>query len=188
MWRVSPGSAGPIRLGMSVVQAREALEAGYQVVDPPNLGLRSQSISSTEPEIGGPALHVSNDLYSVRDPSGNTMLEFLTSNQANPANPENRIVMISAISTRFSTSEGVRPGDRIAEVVHIYGPASFFNHDTEGFGREWVIFRNGPAGIRFQAAQAGGGDRLAGIYGSSNLSTSAFVPGSTIRALVIGGR
>lgn len=188
MWRVSPGSAGPIRLGMSVIQAREALEAGYQVVDPPNLRLRSQSINSTEPEIGGPALHVSNDLYSVRDPSGKTVLEFLTSNPANPEHPENRIVMISAISTRFSTAEGVRPGDRIAEVVHIYGPAALLDNDTEGFSREWVVFRNGPAGIRFQAAQAGGGDRLAGIYGTSNLTTSSFVPGSIIRALVIGRR
>lgn len=187
-WRVSPASAGPLRLGMTVAQAREALDEGYQLVEPPNLRLRSQTVTSTEPEIGGPALHISNDQYAVRDPSGNKILEFLMSNPANPEHPGNRIVMISALSPWFSTVEGVRPGNRIVDVAHIYGPASFLDSDSEGFGREWVVFRNGPGGIRFQAAQAGGGQRLAGIYGSSNLTTSSYVPGSEIRALVIGRR
>jgi hypothetical protein len=133
-------------------------------------------------------LHVLNDLHEVKSPSGSKILQFLMSDPSNPLAPGNRIVMISAFSPLFSTADGVRPGDRIAEVIHIYGPASFLDDDTEGFSREWVVFRNGPAGIRFQAARADGGDRLAGIYGASTLSTSSFVPGSLIKALVIGRR
>ncbi|MEX1118342.1 MAG: hypothetical protein WEB60_06055 [Terrimicrobiaceae bacterium] len=188
-WKVSAGSAGPIRLGMSVAQVREVLDPGYRVVDPPNLQLRGQSPSGgpSESEIGGPALHVLNDLYSVHDPSGRKILEFLTSNPANPEYPGNRIVMISATSPWFSTAEGVRPGNRIAEVAHIYGPASLLDSDNEGFGREWVVFRNGPSGIRFQASQANLGP-LAGIYGASSLTTSSFAPNAEIRALVIGRR
>ncbi len=188
-WRVSPGSAGPIRLGMTIVQARESLDPGYQLVDPPNLALRSQSPlpDSMGSELGSPALHVLNDLFSVRDPSGTRVMEFLMSNPADPENPGNRIVMISAISPRFSTAEGVRPGNRIAEVVHIYGPASLLDSDNGGFGREWVVFRNGPGGIRFQASRANEGP-LAGIYGASSLTTSSYVTGSKIQALVIGRR
>lgn len=188
-WRVSAGSAGPIRLGMTVAQAREALDPGHQLVDPPNLQLRSQSSrpEATESEIGGPALHVLNDQYSVRDSSGKKLMEFLTSNPANPENPGNRIVMISAISPWFSTAEGVRTGNRIADVAYIYGPASLLDSDNEGFGREWVVFRNGPAGIRFQASRANEGP-LAGIYGATSLTTSSFVNGAEIRAIVIGRR
>ncbi len=188
-WRVSAGSAGPIRLGMSVTQAKEALEPGYQLVEPPNFRLRSQSPipDPTGSEMGGPALSALNDQYSVRDPSGTKVMEFLTADPANPENPGSRIVMIAAISPRFSTIEGVRPGDRIAEVAHIYGPAALLDTDNEGLAREWVVFRSGPGGIRFQASQASQGP-LAGTYGASRLTTSTYKSDAEIQAIVIGRR
>ncbi len=187
-WIVSPASAGPIRLGMTVAQAQAALSPDYQLVDPPNAWFNSQSApqGDVEQEIGGPALLVANAQFSVKDPSGNKILEFLTSDPANLQAPGNRIVMISLLSARFSTAAGVRPGDKIADAAQIYGPPSLLDNDTEGFGREWVIFRSGPAGLRFQSSQAG--ERLAGIYSPGSDSTSSYASGSEIQAIVIGRR
>ncbi len=187
-WIVSPASVGPIRLGMTVAQVQAALSPGYELVDPPNAWFNSQSAPQgvVDQEIGGPALLVANAQFSVKDPSGHKIMEFLTSDPANPQAPGSRVVMISLLGSRFSTAAGVRPGDKIADVAQIYGPPSLLDNDPEGFGREWVVFRRGPASIRFQSSQAG--ERLAGIYSPASEATSSYASGSEVRAIVIGRR
>lgn len=189
-WQVSPTSAGPIRLGMTVGQTREAMGPRYRLVDPPNLQIRAASAQDNagESEIGSPAGLIIHDQFSVRDASGNEVLKFLLSDPTKPEASGNRIVMISVTSARFATPEGVRPGARIADVAAIYGTPALLDDDEEGFAREWVAFRNGPGGIRFEAARPAGDGRLAGIYAPSQSATSDYVPDSEIRALVIGHR
>lgn len=188
-WQVSPTAVGSFHLGMTVMQARAALASGYHLMDPPNRTLRTGKHQSDpkEEEIGGPVLLISNDQFSVRDSAGNKIMEFLLADSAKPDAPGNRIVMISASDSRFSTREGVQPGDGIVEAAKVYGTPSLVNDDEEGFGREWIVFQKAPAGIRFQASGPAGDGRWAGIYDAAD-STTSFVSGSKIRALIIGWR
>ena len=96
--------------------------------------------------------------------------------------------MISVTGTRFSTAGGVRPGSGIAEAATIYGSPILLDDDGEGLGREWVACENGPGGIRLEACRPEQDGRRAGVYSASDPSTSAYVPGSKIRAVVIGRR
>ncbi len=173
---------------MTLAQVRAALEPGDELVPPANLAIRNQSAQSypAEAESGGPALLVLHDLYTIRDASGAKVLEFLLSDPARPEAPGSRIVMISVTGARFSTAGGVNPGTSLAEAAQLLGPATLLDDDAEGFGREWVVFRNGPSGIRFVATGPGGDGRTAGIYAPSASSSPSFKPGSEIRALVIG--
>lgn len=189
-WQVSPTSAGPIRLGMTVTQAREALGSSYRLVDPPNLQNRAvpPQGNAGESEIGGPVGLIIYDQFSVHDASGSEVLKFLLSDPTKPNAPENRIAMIAVTSARFATREGIRPGTRIADAAKLYGAPTLIDDDEEGLAREWVTFRNGPSGIRLEAARSAGDGRLAGIYAPSQSTTSNYVPDSKIRALVLGRR
>jgi hypothetical protein len=175
---------------MSVAEVREALDPGYRLLDPPNVRIRAEasSIVSEEAEIGGPVGWIVHDQFTVSDAGGREILKFLLAAPSKPEAPGNRIVMISVTGVKFSTKEGVRPGSGIAEVAAIYGPQTLLDEDNEGLGREWVAFNNGPAGIRFEACRSEQDQRLAGIYSFSESATPAYVPGSKIRAVVIGRR
>lgn len=187
---ITPTAAGPIRLGMTLAEVTEVLEPGYRLQDPPNLPIRAEASrpASGEAEIGSPALLIVHDQFAVCDATGRETLKFLLADPVKPEAPGNRIVMISVTSARFSTPEGVRPGSSIVEAAAIYGSPTLLDDDNEGFGREWVVFQNGPNGIRFEACRPDQAGRLAGIYSSPNGATSAYVSGSKIRAVVIGRR
>jgi len=166
-WRITPNAVGPLRLGMTAVEAEAALGQAYVVIKPP-----------AQPIVVINAQHV------VRDGAARKMAEFLVEDFLQPNKPGNPIVTILAMSPRVATAEGVTPEMTVDAAVVIYGPAKLRKSDEEGFGGEWVTFPRAPAGLRFAVSGPEGGQ--AGLYEPGTFESAGYVQGARIHAIEIG--
>ncbi|MFZ4681452.1 MAG: hypothetical protein ACOYMS_03030 [Terrimicrobiaceae bacterium] len=166
-WRISPQAAGPLRLGMTAVEAAAALGSSYRVTNP-----------LAQPFV------IIDAQFVVWDGAGEKLMEFLMTDALQPSRPGNTIGTIMARSPRLATAEGVAPGMTIKAAAAIYGAAMLRKSAEEGFGGEWVSFARAPSGLRFSVSGPGGGQ--AGLYEPSTFQSANHVEGAVIHAIEIG--
>ncbi len=166
-WKITPDSAGPVRLGMTAAEAAAALRPSSRVTSP----------SDQLPMI-------INSQFVVWDAAGTKLMEFLMADALKPNRPGNTIATIMAASPRLATAEGVTPGMTIEAAAAVYGPAMLRKSAEEGFGGEWVSFARAPFGLRFSVSGPQGGQ--AGLYAPSTFQSANHVPGALIHTIEIG--
>lgn len=173
---VTAQSVGPVALGMTLAEARTAVEGvNYVWKEPENKRLRKK---------GAVVLWIGHDVFPVEDVTGQEVITLLSAAPKRHDALDEKVVMITATGARFTTREGVGPGMRIDKAAAVYGVPQLVDDDREGFGREWVVFPRAPGGLRFVAVGPDG--RLAGVYPAGQAGTGDFREGSTIRAVVVG--
>ncbi len=160
---VTANSAGQIKLGMAVSEARELMKS---------------ATFERSTEDGGLALiTVSQD--------GETILRLSTGEEvANSAIDGKAIVeSIEVLSPDYRTEEGAHPGMSLEDAEKIHGKAvELVTSELEA--REYVTFSRQPSGLLFRLSNKNG---TAGIYKAGEMVTTTYRPGSEIAAIEIIG-
>lgn len=158
-YRIKAGSAGPIKIGMTVEQAQAAL---------PN--------HSFKRTFDGEGIA----LIAVKE--GKKLVFTLYAGEEDPDQPVNETRVIEQIEiwdSRYKTTEGVGEGAPISEAVKKYGEVTEIMM-SEIEAREFVQFKNGPQGIIFRAQGAG-------VYKDGANKTLVFRMKSRISSIIIQG-
>ena len=160
---ITGNSAGNIRLGMTVAQARAAL-SGYR-------------FSRTSDGEGVALIEVSR--------RGRTHM-FLYAGEFDPASPINNSGVIEFIEVRdstYRTSAGVGPEMRVRDAENRYGKlTSIMLSEIEA--REFARFASQPAGIDFRVQNRRG---MAGIYPSGQTITTRYSGTAYIWSVIVVG-
>ena len=166
--RITESSVGPVRIGMTVAQARRVL---------PGMTLRRTTTGD------GVAL------ISVEQRRKPVMA--LYAGEADPQsriNEQARIELIQAQDTRYSTAAGVHPGMRLSQVERRYGKVREIRM-SEIEMDEFATFSRAPRGFTFEVGAANG---FAGRYRSSSpgpgATTRAYVPSARLLSIHVRGR
>jgi hypothetical protein len=160
-------SAGPVRMGMTVAQARKALGT-----------LKLRRASDGE----GMAL------IEVR--RGSQPVMTLYAGEADPSRKIDERARIEHISVRdpgYSTREGVRPGMKLGEVEKRYGRLRYISV-SEIESREYAVFTRTPAGFQFRVDGPGGRAGKYNLPPAPGARSRHYVPAARIRSVEIAGR
>ena len=151
---IQANTVGPVRAGMTVAQARQAL--------------RGATLKSSEDADRLPIVTVTqNGLH--------TMDLYLNASEA--VNDRSKIEVIRVYDGGCATREGVHPGMRLSEVAQRYGRLTRLKvTDTES--REYAEFERLPPWLEIQV-----GNGQAGIYPPGKRCTTNYTPTAHIASL-----
>lgn len=125
---ISAGGIGPVRLGMTLAQAKRVMGSTVRWENVPNLMV---------------------DFGAIAVKSGSTVLFYVVYEADRPLRDRDTISILMTKNPAYKTSEGVGPSTTIARAASIYGPATLsFNWDDEA--REYVRFANQPSSMLFR--------------------------------------
>jgi hypothetical protein len=125
---ISASGIGPVRLGMTLAQAKRAMGANVRWENIPNFMV---------------------DFGVIAVKSGSTVLFYVVYEAAHPLRDRDPIGILMTKNRAYTTIEGVGPDTTIARAASIYGPATLsFNWDDEA--REYVRFVNQPSSMLFR--------------------------------------
>lgn len=159
---ISASGVGPVRLGMTIAQARQVL---------PGFTLSR----STDAE--GVALVDATQ-------GGRTMLTFFADEDdaEAPVDPTVKIVRIEAVDPAYRTAAGIGPQSPFSRVEEAYGRLVRIQR-SEMEQREYAEFENQPSGMAFRVTGAGGGE--AGDYDPGTNITSRARPDAHILFITV---
>jgi tetratricopeptide (TPR) repeat protein len=161
---ITSTSVGPVRLGMTVAQARSALPG-------------TTFIRTT----GGDG----EALIAVK--RGENLLMTLYTGDAKPAAPIDERAVIEFVEARdagFRTSAGVNPTMPLREVEQKYGKLDEISL-SEIEAREYATFANHPTGISFRVRTD---SVLAGVYPANQTKTERYVSSAYVFGISISAR
>lgn len=151
---IQSGSVGPIHVGMTVAQARQAL--------------RGATLKASEDAERLPILSVIQDGLHTMD---------LYYDVDEPAKERAKVELIRVFDGRCATRDGVHPGMPLPDVSQRYGHLKrLMTTDTES--REYAEFEKTPNWLEIQV-----GNGQAGIYPDGKRCTSNYVPSARIASL-----
>lgn len=162
-YRISSNSAGNIRLGMTISQARKAMK-GYVL----------KRTSDGE------------GIYLVAVLRGDEDLMTLyagDSDQHERINEKAKIEQIWVWDNRFKTVKGAHPGMLIKDAEKKYGRIKQIEL-TQIEQREFATFSNHPRGLLFRV---GGVSDYAGLYTFPKTTATKYRSGSRIQSIIVSG-
>lgn len=161
---ITPNSAGPIRLGMTVRDAVQVLHSATFTRSSDGKGIALISVQRNQEELM--TLHA-----GEWDPNA-------------PIDINKKIELISVRSARFITEDGVRVGMELTKAPRTYGALQEIMM-SEIESREYARFTNQPSGLQFQVF---GDGNTAGAYPAGNNLTANATPGAWLISIDITGR
>jgi hypothetical protein len=159
--RITATSVGPVKLGMTVAQARRVL-AGYTL----RRGSDGEGVALIEVRRGGQ--EVMKLFADEPDP-------------ARPINARARVRWIEVWDNSYTTRAGVHPGMPLREVEQKYGKLKQITR-SEIESREYATFAKEPAGLQFRVEGSSG---EAGRYPNGSNTATAYVPSARVVAISI---
>jgi hypothetical protein len=159
---ITKNSAGPVRLGMTVAQARKALP--------------KQKFSRTADGEG---------LALIEVKSGETLEMILYAGEDNaesPINEKARVQAISVFGERYMTAEGVHPGMPLRDVEKKYGKLTGISM-SEIEMREYAEFSKKPASMLLKVGLPEIG--IAGKYAEGKRETKTYFPSAVVTDIEI---
>jgi hypothetical protein len=163
---ITTKAAGPIRLGMTVAQARKASPGWSFTRTSDGEGMALIAVRGGKKDLM--------QLYAGEDNPGGRVSE------------RKRIEHIEVTSPLFATAAGVTPGMSIRDAEKRYGKIREITL-TEIEAREYVRFARGPAGITFRVTAP---DGFAGVYPENAgppAKTTRITPKARIASIIIAG-
>tara|TARA_B110000037_G_scaffold161873_1_gene182863 strand:+ start:50873 stop:51889 length:1017 start_codon:yes stop_codon:yes gene_type:complete len=160
---VSANSAGLIKLGMTIAEAREAMNEASFKRSSEGEGIALVTISVNEKTIMRLSAVEENAESTV---AGDAVIDF-----------------IDVMDTGYKTKDGVHPGISLEDAEKVYGKASELVM-SELEAREYVTFPNQPSGLYFRLSNKNGS---AGIYKAGEMVTTSYRPGSEIAVIEVTG-
>lgn len=160
---ISASGIGPVRLGMTLAQAKQAMGANVRWDNVPNLMV---------------------DFGAIAVKSGSTVLFYVVHEADHPLRDRDPVTILMTRNPAYKTIEGVGPNTPIAQAAQAYGPATLsFNWDDEG--REYVKFANQPSALTFRTrGEPNNFDgRYASTQGDAFHSTTTYRPTAAIGAV-----
>ena len=161
---ITATSVGPVKLGMTVAQARSALP-----------GVTFSRTTGGDGEA----------LIAVK--RGENLMMTLYTGDAKPTAPIDDRAVIAFVEARdagYRTSAGVNPTMRLQEVERRYGKLDEISL-SEIEAREYATFANHPAGISFRVRTD---SVLAGVYPANQTRTERYVPSAYVFGISISAR
>lgn len=165
-WRITSRGAGPIRFGMTVMQAKQAMRNAKFARSTDGDGAALIAVSQAGKELL--SLHTGED-----DP-------------ARPINYRKKISYIEVRDRRYRTDTGISPGMRLAAVEQKLGPVRVVDW-SEIESREYVTFARQPKGMSFRVMSP---DGSVGVYPKDTgppAKSKKYTPGSTIFSIILTG-
>ena len=160
---VTANSAGPVKLGMTIAEAQEAMKGATFERSSDGDGIALVTVSSD----GNPILKLgAGEENAEAAVDGNAVIDF-----------------IDVLATDFRTKEGVHAGMSLEEAEKVYGKASELLM-SELESREYATFPNQPSGLFFRLSNKNGS---AGIYKAGDMVTTSYRPGSEIALIEVTG-
>lgn len=156
-WTITPDGLGPITLGSTIDQVREALPDAYVLGDEVPIA----------PDLDGHVVSVDGAVHILI-----------------PATENGTVETIIVLDESYQTGEGIGPRSLIGDAEDLYGDVRL-EWSEEDQGREQVLFADGPSGLSFRASEAVGPQ--AGIYGDDQTSTVLYDPSSRLTSVWIVG-
>ena len=154
---ISALRVGPVRIGMTLDEARRALP-GARVARTSD----GDGVALVEVTLGEGASMV---LYAgEEDPEG-------------PVDYARTIEHIETFSPAFQTAEGVGPGSLVTDVERVYGSVGKITL-SEIESREYIEFERQPPGLLFRLDNTG-------IFPPESSETTEFDPGGRIRSIAV---
>jgi hypothetical protein len=160
--RITSSSAGPVRLGMTVAEARKALP--------------KHRISRTTDGEG---------LALIEVKKGDTVEMVLYAGEENPDKPiaeKAKVEAVSVYGPAYATAEGVHPGMTLREVEKRYGKLTSITM-SEIEAREYADFARKPAGLQLRVGLPEIG--IAGKYAEGKRETKAYAPSAVVTSIEI---
>ena len=158
------GSVGPVRIGMTVAEVRQAL---------PKLQL-----GRTEDGDGLALIEVkNNEALEMTLYAGET-------NAKGPIDEQARVQLISVFGETYKTAEGVHVGMPLSEAEKRYGKITGIDM-SEMESREYAHFSNPPAGLSFRVGLPEIG--IAGIYPEGKRETKDYAPSAIVNIIEVSG-
>ena len=154
-------SVGKIKIGMTVVEARQA-------ISPMTIG---KGVNEFE-----------GDLRHEIKQNGKTIMTILVGGTASSS--QGRIVEIFVLDKSFKTSKGVYVGMLLKEAEKKYGKIKRITIDDFGDDHELAIFTNHPKGIQF-ILSVNGKETRAGKYAKDSQTTTKYKTGSSIYRIIV---
>lgn len=154
-WTVTPTGIGPVTLGASIDEVREALPEPYVLGDEVPIA----------PDLQGHVVSVDGAVHLLI-----------------PATDTGVIETIIVLDDSYQTIEGIGPRSLIGDAEDVYGDVRL-EWSEEDQGRERVLAADGPPGLSFRASEAVGPQ--AGIYGNDQTSTVLYDPASRLTSIWI---
>lgn len=152
-WTVSDEGVGPITLGSTIDEVRDALPDSYVLGDEVPIA----------PDLDGHVVSLDGAVHLLI-----------------PATDDGTIETIIVLDESYQTSEGIGPRSLIGDAEDIYGDVRLeWSEDDQG--RERVLFEDNPVGLSFRASEAVGPQ--AGIYGDDQTSTVLYDPASRLTSI-----
>lgn len=166
--RITATSVGPVKLGMTLAQARKLL---------PGLTLGKPGYSD----------HKGGITEVLRGKKHAMWLLAAQHDTGEPPKETGRIGQIWVSDPAYATAEGVKPGTLVTAAVKHYGPVKLVESSQEN-GFEVMTFTRQPAGLFFAVkapkGEAGKYSTPAGEY----RKTQQYVPGAFIEFMGVGYR
>ena len=155
---VDSTGVGPVRLGMTIAEARRVLP-----------GWTFERTSDGE----GVAL------VSVERRSERMVLQAGEDDAAAPVDTTKRIRLVEVFSPGFRTVDGVRVGSLLPDVERLHGPVvTILRSEIES--REYVSFERQPAGIVFRIDSKG-------VFAPDSNRTRRYAPDARIFSMMAAG-
>ncbi len=160
---ITPNSAGNVRIGMTVNQARATM--------------RGYTFRRTTDGEGAALIEISRrgrahmTVYAGEFDAGQ------------PINGDAKIEYIEVWDSNYQTSRGVRPGTRVRDAESQYGKISSIML-SEIEAREFARFTSQPEGIDFRLRNRNG---MAGVYASGQTVTTRYSPNAYILSVIVLG-
>ena len=152
-WTVSDEGVGPVTLGSTIDEVRDALPDEYVLGDEVPIA----------PDLDGHVVSLDGAVHLLI-----------------PATDDGTIKTIIVLDESYQTSEGIGPRSLIGDAEDVYGDVRLeWSEDDQG--RERVLFEDNPAGLSFRASEAVGPQ--AGIYGDDQTSTVLYDPSSRLTSI-----
>ncbi len=165
-WRITSRGAGPIRFGMTVMQAKRAMPNAKFARSTDGDGVALIAVTQAGKELL--SLHAGED-----DP-------------ARPINYRKKISYIEVRDPRYRTDTGISPGMRLAAAEQKLGPVRVVDW-SEIESREYVTFARQSQGTSFRVTSP---DGSVGVYPKDTgppAKSKKYTPGSTIFSIILTG-
>ncbi len=160
---ITANSAGAIKLGMTIAEARDAVASATFERSSDAEGIAFVDVSTS----GEPILR----LHAGEE-------------DAEAALDEKAVIdFIGVLAAAYQTAEGVRPGMSVWDAEKAYGKTSEVVM-SELESREYITFTNHPAGLSFRLSHE---DGFAGVYREGDRVTTTLRPGSKIAVIEVTG-
>jgi hypothetical protein len=165
---ITAHAAGPVKLGMTVAQVRQAVKPMTlsRTSDGEGIALVAVSLSKKQAPAKSDDERMVMTLYAgEEDPDA-------------PVDEKAKIKMAEVWDKSFKTSRGVHVGMLLRDVEKLYGKVKRIVI-SEIESREYATFTNQPAGITFRVSYD------AGKYEPGKQSTTRYNPGACVYSIII---